>query len=107
MQSYLLELFPAVSYFSTCMHILQKCMSARYYISPTVRGVDPAEISQASYSGGASILHKLVGDLCKQILRLMECSTEQETEDVIQAGFELWKEVLHFTYPEGTIVVLL
>ena len=71
----------------------------------TVRGVDPAEISQASYSGGASILHKLVGRLCKQILRLMECSTEyeQETEEVIQAGFELWKEVLHFTYPEGTV----
>ena len=73
----------------------------------TVRGVDPAEISQASYSGGASILHKLVEDLCKQILRLMEYNTEQETEEVIQAGFELWKEVLHFTYPEGTVVVLL
>ena len=76
-------------------------------ISPTVRGVDPAEIAQASYFGGASLLHKLVGGLCKQILRLMEYTTEQETEEVIQAGFELWKEVLHFTYPEGTVVVLL
>ena len=72
----------------------------------TVRGVDPAEISQASYSGGPSLLHKLVEDLCKQILRLMEYNTEQETEEVIQAGFELWKEILHFTYPEGTVVVL-
>ena len=78
-------------------------------ISPVVRGVDPAQVSQAIaiFPGGPSILHEKVENLCNQILRLMECSSEQETEEVIQAGFELWKEVLHFTYPEGIIYIYL
>ena len=45
----------------------------------------------------------MIKALCEQILSLMdpEYSAEQETEGVIQAGFELCEEVLHFTYNDG------
>ena len=68
-----------------------------------VRGVDAALVSQPDhYEDHPHSLHTLIKALCEQIMRLMEFSAEQETEDVVQAGFELCEEVLYFTYPDGT-----
>ena len=75
-----------------------------FYHACTVRGVDAALVSQTDHSGDhLPSLPTMIKALCEQIYSLMdpEYSAEQETEGVIQAGFELCEEVLHFTYNDG------